>query len=406
MEPFLWEGDVVQLAESDHPEPGKIYAFSLDGRSVVAHRLKEIRGTSLIFQGDRQPEGEQLEATQNTILLARLLDRYRDPPAEILLLALVGLLARRGPFKTIPNSTLRWPWEKLLQLAQKHRLLSVIGYVLKESGLWQEAPEFARQILLHAIQQDIARSERISSTIQDLRHLLPEMRLLKGAELRAVYPQDFLRTMHDVDVLVDEYLPVLETLSKNGFHWSQADREKAGFYHQSSVTHQHTGILVEIHSTLFQPHRYRFDSRPYLQGKEDPAALVVYLCAHGVSHWGQHGISMLDIFLLLERNREYTSQLGKRAKASGAIIATAFVLQGIHEWWNKDYRAAVLKELSAAQRVRLWIATQFFLHRFDIEMMSFGKRLLQFLLADNSFQFLKLFLDPGRRRLAKGNQGS
>jgi len=404
MEPFLWEGDVVQLSCGPSlPETGKLYSFSLDGVSLVAHRLKSHSQDLLVFQGDRQPQSETVTKGSAVLELARLLDRFAAPPPAQLLFGLAGLLARCEERRPIPNLTLHWPWAELIALAQKHRLLSVLGYALKQTALWNETPIETQCVLWQAMEQDIARAENISRVAEEIRLVLPQARFLKGTEMRSLYPEDFLRTMNDVDVLVPEnlYLESLAILEKNGFSWNPENREKSRFYHQASVDHLETGIQVEVHSTLFQPHRYRFDSQPFLHAQEDREDMVAYLCAHAVSHWGRHGLSVLDVHLLLERGGVDPKKLAASARRNGCLIATAFVLQGAYEWWNRDFREEVLAELSWSQRIRFRLASEFYLNRFDLEMLGTAKRFLQFLLADSSKQFLKLYFDPGRRRLSK-----
>ncbi len=396
MEPLLREGDVLELAAlPEPPRPGNVYAFRFP--ELVLHRCVG-KQEDWQFRGDRQPRGETVAKTTDFFPSPRLLSRASPPPAWEIAFGLSALACRAESIPAPKNASLYWPWEKIFALCLRHNFLSLFAYGLKRTGLWEECPY--QEILAQALQEDVLRAEKISATIAELDALFPQKRFLKGAALRALYPEPFLRVMGDVDVLVDEkaYQNSAQALAQKGFRWTKANQEIASFYHQTTLTSESTGICVEVHRSLFQENRYAFDSQPFLQGTESRAEQIAYLCAHAVTHWGRHGQSVLDIYLLLEQEAPDSASLLLAAQKTKSQLAMAFVLAGVDAWWNRDYAQGVEHGLSLWQRAKLWLAKEFFLHQFELNLYGFPKKVLQYLVSDGGF--LRLYMDSGRRRMA------
>lgn len=399
MEPLLHEGDLLELAAPvQDPQPGKVYGFSLTGPELVVHRYIGERR----FRGDRQSQTESPREDSLFLEVPRLLERRREPETWSIVLGISALGCRNHPVLAPRNSTFRWNWDAILDFARKHRLLSPFAFGLKRCELWQECPEPMRGFLERALREDLLRAEKIEFTIATLASLLPQAHFLKGAQLRKLYPEPCLRAMQDIDLLVPEsdFLKACELLATNGFEWSASSREIATYYHQCSLRHTATGITVEVHRSLFQDHRYNFQDELFLNSPLSPEAHILYLCAHAITHWGRHGLALLDIFLYLENHSFDPKRLRELATKYECRNAAAFVLAGIDSWWNRTFSEGLTQAAPLGARARLALAKEFFLFRFDLELYSFPKRLLQFLLTDNPLRFARLYFDKGRRRLA------
>lgn len=119
-EPFLFPGDLVHLVSRDYSllEVGRVYAYR-SGDSLIAHRLIA-HGSTLVFQGDRQPESELVPSESRFWEVVRLLDRPRVPAAERIVAGLLKVRESLGGWRQPLGSTYRWPLKEMNLFCRRH----------------------------------------------------------------------------------------------------------------------------------------------------------------------------------------------------------------------------------------------------------------------------------------------
>ncbi|MBQ9735278.1 MAG: nucleotidyltransferase family protein [Clostridia bacterium] len=136
----------------------------------------------------------------------------------------------------------------LYALAKRHDLAHLLAHAVHELGFVGEDPIFAaleRELLLA-----IYRVEQLRFTLDEIALTLAEAKIpympLKGSVLRAAYPEPWMRTSCDVDVLVreEQLSAAIEALQAKGY--TVDDHE---IYHDVSM-HSPTGMHLELHFHL------------------------------------------------------------------------------------------------------------------------------------------------------------
>ena len=94
----------------------------------------------------------------------------------------------------------------LFSVAKKHDVAHLIAYALEQNGFSFECEEW--RLLLKEKEQAVLRYEMINGDINEISNLFESERIdymmLKGAVLRSYYPQPWMRTSCDIDILVKE----------------------------------------------------------------------------------------------------------------------------------------------------------------------------------------------------------
>ncbi|MCO5144309.1 MAG: nucleotidyltransferase family protein, partial [Oligoflexia bacterium] len=335
MEPSICEGDLVEIqpVKSKDLIAGNVYCFAFGTLNRrVAHRLVQ-KSDFLVFQGDRQPIQEEVSHKGDFFRIIRVLDRRVAPDPEFVLFGVILLSYRENIFLS-KNSMLKWPWDRVIYLAQKHRLISHLCYGLKKLNLWNFLEPEVMGLLENSMVEYLIRSEMIDDTMLEVKKLIPEGILFKGAMLRDLYPEKSLRLMEDIDIYVGEdFSQSVENLLKNDFVWDNEAEKISRFYHSANLKFIKTGISVDLHKTLFQKNRFCF---PKKIKKEDftPEFLFVYLSAHCFLHWGRHGQSLLDLYKLLEKEKINFALAFEVAKEYRALSSFLFACHQLQYWFN------------------------------------------------------------------------
>lgn len=201
----------------------------------------------------------------------------------------------------------------LYVLSARHDLAHLIGHALFEEGVvgtGEAWAAFEKQQMLA-----VFRHEGFAYEIERLENALEEARipfiLLKGSVLRTLYPEPWMRTSCDVDVLVHpETLAAAEACLTEALGYR---REKEGAHDVTLVSEG--GVHVELHFTLVEERRakgaYRLLERVWeyaapKEGRQFDYALsddffYFYHVAHMAKHFAGGGCgvrSFLDLWFL------------------------------------------------------------------------------------------------------------
>ena len=220
-------------------------------------------------------------------------------------------LVRRGLGLTAPAAMTDVPqgedFQALADLAERQGLAPLLwqglqGLTLSDAqaaSLSQLRLSFARSFLL----LDIAERNACACLEKAGVAYLP----LKGAVLRGLYPEPWLRTSADIDILVheDDLPHALETLAENGF--------QKGTRNYHDVTLFSGGACLELHFSV-REHDERLDpvlslvwqyAQPVAPGasrhRMQPDFLLFHVLAHMSYHFSHGGLGIrpyLDLFLL------------------------------------------------------------------------------------------------------------
>lgn len=203
----------------------------------------------------------------------------------------------------------------LYALAKKHDMAHLVGATLEKEGLLGEGAlraKFQKQALIAVLRQ-----ERFDYELSQIRSLLEEASIrflpLKGSVIRPLYPEAWMRTSCDIDVLVDEEnldAAVKLLCEKLGYE-AEADRN----YHDISL-HAPSGVHLELHFSILE-HMESLDgelsrvwefSSPISEGSSEYRMTNEYLVFHTVAHMSYHFVHggcgirpFLDLFLMREK---------------------------------------------------------------------------------------------------------
>lgn len=214
-------------------------------------------------------------------------------------------------------------WQKIISLAQKHSVLNILSYAAEkltakpDEMTMKYLREFRMQKTVVEAQQELAACdicERLDE--MQVRHML-----LKGSVIKNYYPSPDMRTMGDLDILVDADRcdEVVKAFIEDGFEFAgkgdlHTNIRKGNAYvefHRSMVDSFHT-VLSEYYGDVFKRAERCDGSFSYKLSDRD---FYVFLIAHIAKHYrhGGTGIrSLLDLYVyekaLPDLDFEYINQ--------------------------------------------------------------------------------------------------
>ena len=399
MEPSLFQGDLVELEETNSFQEGEIYVFKTHAKYLpTAHRLVKVENQILRFKGDRQPFEEFIPTPEKLHRVKKVLLREQAPRPEAIFYSLLSDLPHIQSKRIFPqNATQLWPWKDLLAFGQKHRLNAPFYYLLQKHGI--PVPEEFALPFQNAFHEAMQRDSLLDCLLPKIKEVVPEGILLKGALLRDFYPETALRVMEDVDLWVpkEKYNAICLRLEQAGFYWSQESKKIAEFYPHTSFRCPETGISIDLHGELFQPDRFRL---PVLTPKKfSPEEEFVYLSAQTVMHWGRHGQNLLDLYMLRENHFPNFIEAHRLAKLWGLERIFLFTTQVLEEAFNVHTLDLSGLSVSRSSLYALKLAQKCYGLGAKDALFSRKKHLLQLLLSDSFSDFYRLWKSPSRKKM-------
>lgn len=210
-------------------------------------------------------------------------------------------------------------FEKLMRIARKHDVANIAYYGVEKlknkpddelNKKWAEARdkaiirEFTQTYEFETLTQALV-SEKI-------RHLC-----LKGIWLKDLYPQRDMRTMSDIDILVDDentgrIKDIMASLGYEGVPDDDEDDDHHDAYRKKPI------MLVEMHRQLFgnngnvyfeilpDPWKQAYEDSPYVWKFNENWAFL-YIFAHLEKHYSKQGTgirSIMDIYVYLKHKEK------------------------------------------------------------------------------------------------------
>lgn len=241
-------------------------------------------------------------------------------------------------------------YEALYSLAKFHDLAHIVYYELQERGFLQEG-EIARKFI-H--QKDMAQYRYVlrEVAIEQVRSIFEEAKipfvLLKGVMLMKLYPEPWMRTSSDIDVLVKK-----EDLSnaENALIRFGMRREHEGRYDVSFFSKEN--YHIELHYTMLEDYTSDKISNvmkrawKYFEPIKDGASEYVirddlfyfYHIAHMAKHFrnGGNGVrTVIDLWLLNHKNAFDQSERIKLIVEGGLVTFNDRMVKLSEKWFSKN----------------------------------------------------------------------
>ena len=251
--------------------------------------------------------------------------------------------------KSVPECYAALSWgvdegglDELWELAKVHQLEHLVGYCFSEDEDAERALIFMSFAAVTMQQAEAA--EDISSALSAIG--VPHI-LLKGAVLRKVYPEGWMRNSCDVDVLVSE-----KDLERAGEAILALGYEKQGVVTVHDVAYLLENVRVELHYRLIED--YRMPAAAAVLGRiwsaavgsdRSPYSLVLsdemfyfYHVAHMAKHFGDGGCgvrAVLDLWMLNHRC-EFDREKRDALLREGGVLAFEAKMRGLADYWFSD----------------------------------------------------------------------
>ena len=226
--------------------------------------------------------------------------------------------------KTVENKYENTDWDKVLELANKHKVEGIIYIALRKSELIVDLGEERLNILKKkAINIGIEQSKHISGlsiVLSKINEADIPVIVLKGLVVRDFYPQPDQRSMSDADILVhtDDVEKVKEILIDMGYIFLEDHKAS----HHIALVHRRYPV-VEVHWNLFKRDGFSSEIEHYERlvwkhsikvnvGKANSLSLsyedlAMHLCMHMAAHLAATGFGVrqiCDLVLLVEKKGE------------------------------------------------------------------------------------------------------
>lgn len=233
--------------------------------------------------------------------------------------------------------------KSLYKLSKAHDLAHIVGDALIKNNMIKSGEvktAFEKQVVTA-----VYRYEKISYALDSLKKVLSEVGIcfvpLKGAVIRGYYPEPWMRTSCDIDILVHEEQAEIA---------AQVISERLGYQYEKRAYHDismisSSGIHLELHFSIQENmeniDRVLSDCWSYVFDKDDNEAyfssefFFFHQLAHAAYHFlgGGCGVRpVLDIWILnhhIEYDREVLNRLLKQC----GIYTFACELERLSEVW-------------------------------------------------------------------------
>ncbi|HWL69183.1 MAG TPA: nucleotidyltransferase family protein [Geminicoccus sp.] len=218
-------------------------------------------------------------------------------------------------------------WPGLIQAADRHHVLPVLGPALQRAGLIERLPAEVADLFAFIHGANIERNTRLRHSLIEVVALLNqhgiEPTLLKGAIRLTddLYPDPGWRIMADLDLLVaDQAGRAFELLVARGYR--PPDQAGTPEHHLPTLIHPHSGVQIELHRQvlharvppILQPAELCRQARPVrLDGAvallPDPTSQLLHLIVHhqlsnrGLTHGRVSLRTLLEAGLLVAQLR-------------------------------------------------------------------------------------------------------
>ena len=238
----------------------------------------------------------------------------------------------------------------LFKLSKKHDLAHLVGDALDKNGLLPDGSE-AKKRFLQERTMSVYRYEQLQYELDEICAVLEEAKIpflpLKGSVIRGYYPEPWMRTSCDIDILVKE--EVLETAAKYLCEKLEYVSEEKRTVNDLSL-YAPSGVHLELHYDLTEGDKYGknilsniWEYTTVVDGKNcslqlSDAAFYFYHIAHMVKHFENGGCGVrpfLDLWLLCH-NVDFSCSGREELLEKGELLAFAKACEKLSIVWFED----------------------------------------------------------------------
>ncbi len=238
--------------------------------------------------------------------------------------------------------------EALYALSKQQDLAHIVGYELNNLGRLRDdeiSQKFKRQIL-----QAVYRQSQMENTCQQVYQLFTQLKIpfipLKGAILRAYYPEPWMRTSCDIDILVkEEDLDNAIAALQQKLQYTVSGRTDHDISFNST-----NGVHLELHYDTVGKRSAINNCRDVLSGIWDDAQVLqpgssqycmsdamfyFYHIAHMAKHFQNGGCGIrpfLDIWIMHHRI-SFDKEKRNRLLQQGGLLSFAQAAEQLAEVW-------------------------------------------------------------------------
>lgn len=258
----------------------------------------------------------------------------------------------------LPDVSVKFLTE-LYKLSKAHDAAHLVGAALEKSGVLFDGEiknKFDNQVFTA-----IYRYENINAELEEIREILREENIdfipLKGAFIRKYYPEPWMRTSSDIDILIHEndLQTAINALSeKKGFTVEEKGSHDVGMFSES-------GVHLELHYSLIESYvmdeaekilaevwtyAERVDKTCEYRLKDE--AFYYYHIAHMAKHvmHGGCGVKPFVDLWVLEHKVEHSDEKRKELLSRGGLEKFAEAARALSKAWFEDgEHTDVTKEL-------------------------------------------------------------
>lgn len=245
--------------------------------------------------------------------------------------------------------------EQLFQLCSNHSISVIVGDVLGKSKMIEKTPDVKK--LINESFMSVYRYEQSQIEIKKITHVLTELKipyiLLKGPRVRKYYPEPWLRTSCDIDILIHE--EDLD-LAINGLVEKYSYKKQDCNYHDVPLISPNN-ILLELHFNIKEnmdnldkvlikvwDYSSPVDKDNCFEYEQSNEFFLFHLLAHTAYHF-QHGgcgiRSILDLYLIhhqMPYNDEKLRMLCREAKIETFY---EYVIQLSEVWFGESSHTSI-----------------------------------------------------------------
>ncbi len=205
-------------------------------------------------------------------------------------------------------------WDRFMEFCFKHQILNIVYYGLKKADISipDKIIKFSEEYLLRSMLKEAQRSVENDLLSGDLeKNEIPHM-FLKGSVIKNIYPEAYLRSMGDVDILTGEKTDDAAAIAvKHGFTLNSKE-----FLHYSlsknnlSQLELHKSLVDESIEKYYKYFGIGFERAKLCDGCKYKYELsdedfYIFLIAHMAKHYEVFGMGIRSVCDVFVYNKTY-----------------------------------------------------------------------------------------------------
>lgn len=245
--------------------------------------------------------------------------------------------------------------EQLFQLCSNHSISVIVGDVLGKSKMIEKTPDVKK--LINESFMSVYRYEQSQTEIKKITHVLTELKipyiLLKGPRVRKYYPEPWLRTSCDIDILIHEEdldLAINDLVEKCSYK-----KQERKYHDVPLVSPNH--ILLELHFNIKEnmdnldqvlikvwDYSSPMNKNNCFEYEQSNEFFLFHLLAHTAYHF-QHGgcgiRSILDLYLIHHQMPYNNDKLRMLCREAKIETFYEYVIQLSEVWFGESSHTSI-----------------------------------------------------------------